>query len=238
MNTRMLIDEVMDDLRAAVEPAYRESALRYISARPVDQLLGVRTANIRAIAAKHFSSLKPLDMPARLAACDALIETRLFEARIVAFDWAHRSRRLFEPKHLRPFYNWLAEYVDDWNDCDDLCGHAIGEFFLKFPDRAIKTSLWARSKKRWVQRGAAVSLIPLVRDGRQLDQAFAVTDALLMTEDDLVQKAYGWLLKEGTRHFQTQVFDFIMQRKDVMPRTALRYAIEKLPPAMKHAAMS
>jgi 3-methyladenine DNA glycosylase AlkD len=237
MDELRLSFDVIDELRDAAEPAYRESALRYISARPVDQLLGVRTANTRAIAAKHFPSLKPLGMPERLAACDALIATRLFEARIVAFDWAYRSRCLFEPQHLKHFYYWLAGYVDDWNDCDDLCGHAIGEFFLRFPDRADETGTWAHSKNRWVQRGAAVSFIPLVREGRQLDQAFAVADALLTTEDDLVQKAYGWLLKEATRHFQPQVFDFIMQRKGNMPRTALRYAIEKMPPAMKQQAM-
>ncbi len=237
MSTTRFTHDVLDELRAAIEPAYRESALRFVT-RPVDHLLGVRTANTRAIAAKHFAQLKPMPMAERLIQCDALIETRIFEARIVAFDWAHRSRRLFEAQHLKHFYGWLAGYVDDWNDCDDLSAHVLGEFFLKFPASAIETSKWVRSNKRWVQRAAAVSLIPLVKKGQQLDQAFSIADALLKTEDDLLQKAYGWLLKEATRKFEPQVFDFIMQRKHEMPRTALRYAIEKMPAGMKRQAMA
>jgi 3-methyladenine DNA glycosylase AlkD len=237
MNASRPFCDVIDDLKAAAEPAYRESAQRFVS-RPIDQLLGVRTANTRAIATKHFASLKPLPMPERLAACDALIETRIFEARIVAFDWAYRSKRLFEIKHLKHFYGWLSEHVDDWNDCDDLSTHALGELFLMFPELATETSRWARSKQRWVQRAAAVSLILPLRKGQQLDQAFAVADALLTTDDDLLQKAYGWMLKEGTRKFQPQVFDFVMQRKHEMPRTALRYAIEKMPAEMKRQAMA
>lgn len=237
MNTSQLTITIISELKAAAEPAYRESALRFVS-RPIDLLLGVRTANTRAIAARHFASIKPLPMPERLAACDALIETRIFEARIVAFDWADRSKRLFESKHLKHFYGWLAEYVDDWNDCDDLSTHALGEFFLKFPESAVETSTWARSNKRWVQRAAAVSLILPLRKGQQLDQAFAVAGTLLTTDDDLLQKAYGWMLKEATRKFQPQVFDFVMQQKDKMPRTALRYAIEKMPASLKRQAMS
>jgi 3-methyladenine DNA glycosylase AlkD len=167
-----------------------------------------------------------------------LIETRIFEARIVAFDWAHRCKRQYQPTHLEHFYGWLAEYVDDWNDCDDLSTHVLGQFFLKFPERAGATGKWARSEKRWVQRAAAVSLILPVCKGQQLDQAFAIADMLLRTDDDLLQKAYGWLLKEATRKFEPQVFDFIMQRKGLMPRTALRYAIEKMPADMKQQAMA
>lgn len=237
MNTTQLTNDILSELKAAAEPAYRESAQRYVS-RPIDHLLGVRTPNTRAIAAKHFAQLKPMNMADRLACCDAVIETRIFEARIVAFDWAYRSKRLFEPKHLRHFFGWLAEYVDDWNDCDDLSAHVLGECFLKFPAQAVETGKWACSNNRWVQRAAAVSLIPPVKKGQQLDQAFVVADVLLKTDDDLLQKAYGWLLKEATRKFEPQVFAFIMPRKRVMPRTALRYAVEKMPADMKRQAMA
>ena len=237
MNATQFTHDVIAELKAAAEPAYRESALRYVS-RSNEHLLGVRTPITRAIAAKHFAQLKPLNMDERLILCDALIGTRIFEARIVAFDWAYRSRRLFESKHLSHFYGWLAEYVDDWNDCDDLSAHVLGGFFLKFPECAIETNHWVRSTNRWVQRAAAVSLIPLVKKGQHLDQAFAIADALLRTKDDLLQKAYGWLLKEATRKFEPQVFAFIIQRKDQMPRTALRYAIEKMPAEMKQLAMA
>jgi 3-methyladenine DNA glycosylase AlkD len=53
----------------------------------------------------------------------------------------------------------------------------------------------------------------------------------------MVQKGYGWMLKEASKPHQKEVFDFVMMHKSVMPRTALRYAIEKMPPELKVRAM-
>ena len=58
-----------------------------------------------------------------------------------------------------------------------------------------------------------------------------------MDRDDMVQKGYGWMLKEASKPHQRQVFDFVMSHKAVMPRTALRYAIEKMPQDLRAQAM-
>jgi len=68
--------------------------------------------------------------------------------------------------------------------------------------------------------------------------AYRIADALLTDTDDLVQKGYGWLLKAVAEADQSSVIDFVMQRRATMPRTALRYAIEKMPPELKHQAMA
>jgi 3-methyladenine DNA glycosylase AlkD len=60
---------------------------------------------------------------------------------------------------------------------------------------------------------------------------------LLLDADDLVQKGYGWMLKSASQLHQKEIFDYIMKKKDVMPRTALRYAIEKMPLELKEKAM-
>lgn len=60
---------------------------------------------------------------------------------------------------------------------------------------------------------------------------------LLVDEDEMVQKGYGWLLKEESRKHQKEVFDYVLKNKSVMPRTALRYAIELMPKELKAAAM-
>jgi 3-methyladenine DNA glycosylase AlkD len=59
----------------------------------------------------------------------------------------------------------------------------------------------------------------------------------LKDDDDLVQKGYGWVLKEASRIHQKEVFDYVMRNKKVMPRTALRYSIEKLPKNLRILAM-
>ncbi len=58
-----------------------------------------------------------------------------------------------------------------------------------------------------------------------------------MDKDDMVQKGYGWMLKEASKKHQAEVFDYVMKRKAEMPRTALRYAIEKMPAEMRKKAM-
>jgi 3-methyladenine DNA glycosylase AlkD len=64
-----------------------------------------------------------------------------------------------------------------------------------------------------------------------------MADLLLMDKDDMVQKGNGWMLKVATRHIPDEIFAYIMKNKNDMPRTSLRYAIEKLPPEKKKEAM-
>lgn len=71
-----------------------------------------------------------------------------------------------------------------------------------------------------------MSFIVPAKRGLFLSEAFDVANVLLLDGDDLVQKGYGWLLKEESRMHQKEVFDYVVKNRSVMPRTALRYAIE------------
>jgi len=88
-----------------------------------------------------------------------------------------------------------------------------------------------------VKRAAAVSLIVPAKKGQFLKDVFEISDLLLLDEDDLVQKGYGWLLKVASHLHQKEVFDYVMKNKENMPRTALRYAIEKMPQSLRKEAM-
>jgi 3-methyladenine DNA glycosylase AlkD len=88
-----------------------------------------------------------------------------------------------------------------------------------------------------MKRAAAVSLIIPAKRGKYLAEVFVMADRLLTDGDDMVQKGYGWLLKEASRLHQDEVYDYVIRHKHVMPRTALRYAIELMPKEMKVEAM-
>jgi len=75
------------------------------------------------------------------------------------------------------------------------------------------------------------------KKGQFLKDVFEISDLLLLDEDDLVQKGYGWLLKVASHLHQKEVFDYVMKNKENMPRTALRYAIEKMPQSLRKEAM-
>jgi hypothetical protein len=83
----------------------------------------------------------------------------------------------------------------------------------------------------------AVSLIIPARKGRFHKQCLEIAGILLQDEDDLVQKGYGWLLKTASEYDQELIYDFVMKNKSDMPRTALRYAIEKMPEERRKKAM-
>ncbi|MBM3310238.1 MAG: DNA alkylation repair protein, partial [Candidatus Aminicenantes bacterium] len=110
-------------------------------------------------------------------------------------------------------------------------------FFLKYPETTNEVLDWTTSTNFWVRRGAAVSLVLPVRKGEHLALVLRVADLLLNDEEDLVRKGYGWLLKAASIRFPEDVFSYIMDRRDRMPRVALRYAIEKLPKQLQRQAM-
>jgi len=80
-------------------------------------------------------------------------------------------------------------------------------------------------------------LIIPARKGLFLDDVFEIADTLLLDTDDMVQKGYGWMLKVASNMHEKEVFDYVMKHKANMPRTALRYAIEKMPKELKAEAM-
>jgi 3-methyladenine DNA glycosylase AlkD len=72
---------------------------------------------------------------------------------------------------------------------------------------------------------------------KYLNNIFYISDKLMKDEDDLVQKGFGWMLKEASGLFEEDVYQYVMKRKNIMPRTSLRYAIEKMPKNKKKQAM-
>jgi 3-methyladenine DNA glycosylase AlkD len=97
---------------------------------------------------------------------------------------------------------------------------------------------WTASANRWVRRASAVSLIVPAKKGMFLGDILEIADRLHSDRDDMVQKGYGWMLKVASQAHLEEVFDYVMSRKATMPRTALRYAIEKMPSGLKARAMA
>jgi 3-methyladenine DNA glycosylase AlkD len=106
-----------------------------------------------------------------------------------------------------------------------------------YPKYLSELKKWSKSNNRWKRRAAAVSLVVPARKGKFLKEVFGIANILLPDEEDLVQKGYGWMLKEASRKHQKEVYNFVIKNKKVIPRTALRYAIEKMPKKLRKEAM-
>ena len=107
-----------------------------------------------------------------------------------------------------------------------------------YPDLISGLKKWAKSENRLVKRGSSVSLIVPARRGQFLEDIFEIADILHSDKDDMVQKGYGWMLKAASQAHEKEVFEYVIRKKKTMPRTALRYAIEKMPSELKVIAMA
>lgn len=124
-----------------------------------------------------------------------------------------------------------------WADCDTLCNHTVGEFVMMYPEYLEELKRWARSNHRWLKRAAAVTLIIPARKGLFLSDILEIADILLEDSDDLVRKGYGWMLKAASESHLEEIYNYVISKKSTMPRTSLRYAIEKMPAEYKKKAM-
>lgn len=224
---RELSEQADPNTRASFQSFFREKVTAY----------GVKTATVSKIARKFFREIKPQGKREVFALGEELLKSDYTEEAFIAFEWAYRLRDEYGPEDFTIFERWLNRYVNNWAKCDSLCNHAIGSFVEKFPMYIENLKKWTRSENRWVRRASAVTLIVPVKQGKFPDAVFEIADMLLQDEDDLVQKGYGWMLKEASRKHQKEVFDYVVRNKEKMPRTALRYAIEKMPEDLRRVAM-
>lgn len=198
---------------------------------------GVKTTEMRRIAKEILKGLKGMDKAEIFRLCDDLWKSGMLEERFAACDWSYAQRAAYVPEDLDVFERWVKKYVDNWATCDTLCNHNVGDLVQAYPELIGRLRAWTGSKNRWMKRAAAVSLIIPARRGLFLDDVFLISDALLPDTDDMVQKGYGWMLKAASEAHRDAVYAYVVGKKAVMPRTAYRYALEKMPKAMRAEAM-
>jgi len=198
---------------------------------------GVRTATAVTVAKKHWKEIKTREKQEIFVLCEELYRSGMLEEAFVVSQWAQLLADRYVSEDIVTFRHWIENYITNWATCDGLCNHAVGDFIVCYPEHIEELKCWAQSENRWMRRAAAVSLIVPAKYGNFLDEAIAIADLLLTDTDDMVQKGYGWLLKEASREHTDEVFRYVMQNKRNMPRTALRYAIELMPKGLKSEAM-
>lgn len=231
-----IISKVRDELQQQVDEKTRNNAQSFFK-EPV-AFHGVKTSIVNTIARKYYPEIKSLRKQEIFRLCEEMLKSDYGEEAAIAFEWSYRQRAEYEPGDFPVFEGWLSRYVNNWAKCDTLCNHTIGAFIERYPQYIANLKQWAKADNRWLRRAAAVTLVLPARNGKFPEDVFQIADILLQDTDDLVQKGYGWMLKEASRRHRQAVFEFIVQRKATMPRTALRYAIEKMPPDLRRRAMA
>ena len=230
-----VIAQIRQELNDIADPGIQQSAKRYF--KEEIRCYGAKTATVTALARKHWKDVKNRPKKEIFTLCEDLYRSGYLEESFIVSEWVQRLSGNFEREDFAVFQRWIDSYISNWASCDGFCNHTMGEFIIRFPDCIEDLKRWTQSDNRWIRRAAAVSLIIPAKRGNFPEEAMEIASLLLTDPDDMVQKGYGWLLKEASRKHTGEIHAFVMKNKRKMPRTALRYAIELMPEDLRAEAM-
>ena len=187
------------------------------------------TKTVRDIVKPYRSIYKKENVDEVLQFCETLLQQKSWSSTIVAYQIAYDVRKNYTSQTFVIFEEWMHRYIHDWWDCDDFCTHAFYHAFLLDTTRYKQLFNWIQSSNFAVRRCAPVLLIvPIRKQQISIDNVLDLCEKLLNDDHYLVEKGVGWLLKEATKHYETDVINFLTKHVTKMTRTAFRYAIEKL----------
>lgn len=226
------VKQILKTLKAAGTPGRAAQSRVYFKPDEDVEFYGLATAETRQIEREFFATVKSSwTYDDALAFCELMMRERHLEAKQIGFELLARFKRQFAPELLKVIKRWLLEnHSANWATTDGLCSAVVSPLAQKHPELIREFKHWTQDKNLWVRRVSAVALTGLARRGKHLDEAYEISEALFSYPEDLIHKATGWLLRDAGRTDEQRLEKFLSQHGPQIPRTALRYAIERFPP--------
>lgn len=192
---------------------------------------GVAAPEVRRLARELHRDLNPpWGVAEAIEFCDLMLRRPFMEEKTLGILVLSRYQERLPDGLFGRVHMWFSGmHCDNWAATDALCGEVLGPLLIQHPSRVPAIRTWARSKNVWLRRSSLVALIPPVRKGRCLNEAYATVRILLGDPENLIHKACGWLLREAGKIDAGRLEAFLLENGERIPRTALRYAIERFP---------
>jgi len=224
--------------RAKANPARAAQAQKYFKDRV--RVFGLTSPEARAIAAGLHQEVKASWTPAdAIALCDIVFRRPELEFKGLGALMLLRFRKRLPRSLFAKIKGWLAaDLLDNWASVDVLCPDAVGALLVAYPELRTEIGAWAVHPNLWVRRASLVSFIKLARRPEFGPDAYAMARAHFGSRDDLIHKAAGWLLREAGKRDMTVLEAFLREHGPAVPRTTLRYAIERFPAAKRRALLA
>lgn len=222
-------------LNELADPVRASHSLRFFRTAPGDygagdRFLGLTVPRIRELASE-FAGLP-------LPEIEALLESEWHEARLLAVILLSNEYRRADAKSRGRIYRLYlrrTDRINNWDLVDSSAPGIVGAHLLG-RSRAPLRKL-ARSRSLWERRIAVVATQHLIRHD-EFEDTLKLAELLIDDEHDLIHKAVGWMLREVGKRDERTLTDFLDRRAMALPRTALRYAIERLSPAKRRRYMA
>jgi len=231
------LKEIKDDLQKAVIPGKAKELMRFFKTGPGDYgegdlFIGVTVPEQRKIARRHYKMIT-------LANLEKLLQDPCHECRLTALFMLRlrfeKAKEAVKREELVQLYLSNLDYVNNWDLVDSSAPYILGPYLY-----GKKTSLLyelVESGELWRQRVAILATYYFIRQGH-FDQTLSLAELLLDHPHDLIHKAVGWMLREvGNRDLNCEL-EFLKKYHHRMPRTMLRYAIEKFEPELRKQILS
>lgn len=232
---KRLVTEAKRHLRAAARHWPPRRAETVFKAAEQVYSIGLSTPKLRQIERRVHQATRDGWTAAQAADfAEGMLREKPVEGRALGLMLLSRYQRSFEPTLFARARGWLAgSRCDNWALTDLLATKILAPLVQQHPDLAERLRPWARSHSPWVRRAAVATLVPLVRRGQQLALAYGLAASLFDDRDDLVHKATGWLLRECGKTNPRRLEAYLGAHGPRVPRTTLRYAIERFPAAKR-----
>lgn len=231
MDASVTTDPV-EKLKALGDPHRAQHSQRYFKTGPGeyaegDKFLGNNVGQIRSLAKKHkqdaFSAI-------RRYIRSEYHEVRLFGLLCLVYRFEKADQA--QQQKIYQLYITSFKYINNWDLVDSSAPKIVGEYLLD-KDRT-ELYHWAHSKSLWARRIAMLACFSFIRQ-QDFADALAIAEILLPDKHDLIHKAVGWMLRELGKRDLAQLEQFLKPRYHRMPRTMLRYAIEKMSELQRQA---
>jgi 3-methyladenine DNA glycosylase AlkD len=220
------LQELRRELRSLADPSIAQHSAGFFKAGPGGyaeggRFLGIRVPRLRELAKRY----RDLDPRGR----DSLLRSPFHEERLLAIlmmTLRYEKGDAQEREQIFDYYLANTRYVNNW-DLVDSSAHKIVGAHLLASDPGLLREL-ARSKDLWERRISMMSTLAFIKAG-QVEVAYEIAEVLVSDAHDLIHKVVGWMLREAGKVDPRGEREFLERHLAAMPRTMLRYAIEKFP---------
>lgn len=233
----MILREIDKELKKAADPERAKTSLRFFKTGKGqygegDKFLGLTMPEQRKIAKKYFDKISVADTL-------KLLKNKFHEARMVALlILVFKYEKGIEVEKKQIFKTYLAntKFINNWDLVDVTCPKIVGAYlFTSIHQSKNKNAKnikilyrLAKSKSLWEKRIAMIATLYFISKGK-LDDTFKIASILLADKHDLIHKAIGWMLRESGKKDKPKLISFLNTHLNKLPRTTLRYAIERFP---------
>lgn len=227
---------IEDELLKSADPGDAEFLQRFFKTGPGeygegDKFLGVRMPVQRKIAKKYAKDIT-------LKELEELLQSEYHEVRMAALlTMLYKFKKADEAKKADIFYIYIKQAgmaINNWDLVDVTAPHIVGGFLI---DKDRKVLYKLAKGDLWQKRISIISTFWFIKYG-EYEDAINLAEILVYEDHDLLHKAVGWVMREIGKHDDTLLYDFLDKYAATMPRTALRYALEKTPTTKKQHYMN